>query len=180
MLDPNSSDYNPDAYHLHNRKAEEQEALLRSVAQQRQEIAQQEEAEAERVRQQRITEINDKALPNLVKVVPDFSDPAKANSAFEGLARYALAQGVPEETPLEAFTAVELTLLAKAQKYDEMMAAKAKVTPKAPKPSAPVVKPGVATPRAAVERQGLKQAFDRLDRSGSIQDAADVFKRILK
>lgn len=175
MLDPNSSDYNPDAYHLANRKADEQQALLQSVAQQRAQLAQQQREEAERERQARIAEINDKAMPGLVKLVPDFSDPAKGQAAFMDLAQYALSQGVPEETQLSAFTAVELTLLAKARKYDEMMDAKAKVQPKAPKPAAPVVKPGVATPRATVEAQRRKQAMSRLDQSGSIEDAAAVF-----
>jgi hypothetical protein len=175
MLDPSSSDYNPDAYHLANRKFEEQAGLLNAVAQQRAQLAQQEQAEAEKAKEQRVSEINSKHMPELSKLVPDFSDPAKADTAFHGLARYALEQGVPEDTELSAFTAVELKLLAKAQKYDEMMAAKAKVQPKAPRPAAPVVKPGVTTPRATVEAQRRKQAFERLDKSGSIEDAAAFF-----
>ena len=175
MLNPDSSDYNPDAYHLANRKADEQINLLRAVQQQRAELAQQEQADGEKVRSQRIAEINEKAMPDLIKIVPDFSDPAKADTAFHGLARYALDEGVPEETELSAFTAVELKILAKAQKYDEMMAAKAKVQPKAPKPAAPVVKPGVATPKAAVEQQRRKQAIERLDREGSVEAGAAAF-----
>jgi len=179
MLDPSSSDYNPDAYHLASRRYEEQFGLLQTVAQQRQQIAQQEQAEAEKAREARIAELNEKAMPDLVKLVPDFSDQSKADAAFHGLARYALEQGVPEDTELSAFTAIELKLLAKAQKYDEMMAAKAKVQPKAPKPAAPVVKPGVATPRAAVEQTRRKQAFERLDREGSIEAGAAVWKNFL-
>jgi hypothetical protein len=179
MLNPNSSDYNPDAYHLGSRRYEEQVGLLQTVAQQRSEIAQQEQAESERARAQRVAEINSKHMPDLEKLVPDISDPAKADTAFHGLALYALNQGVPEETELSAFTAVELKLLAKAQKYDEMMAAKAKVQPKAPKPAAPVVKPGVATPRAAVEQHKRKQAFERLGREGSIEAGAAVWKNFL-
>jgi hypothetical protein len=175
LLDPNSSDYNPDAYHLANRKFEEQAQLLNAVAQQRAQLAQQEQAEAEKAREQRIAELNEKAMPDLIKIVPDFSDQAKAQPAFMELAQYALNQGVPEETELSAFTAVELKLLAKARKYDEMVAAQAKVTPKAPKPAAPVVKPGVATPRAAVEQQRQKQALNRLDREGSVEAAAAYF-----
>jgi hypothetical protein len=180
MLDARSSDYNPDEYHLLDRRYKEQVGLLQGVAQQRAQIAQQEQSEAENARQARIAELNEKAMPDLTKLVPDFSDPDKADTAFTDLARYALGQGVPEETELSAFTAVELKLLAKARKYDEMMAAKAKVTPKAAKPAAPVVKPGVTTPRAAVEQMKRKQAFDRLDRDGSIEAGADVWKSFLK
>ena len=180
LLDPSSSDYNPDAYHLASRRYEEQVGLLQGVAQQRAQIAQQEQSEAENARQARIAELNEKAMPDLVSLIPDFGDNAKAEPAFMELAKYALGQGVPEETELSAFTAVELKLLAKARKYDEMMAAKAKVTPKAPKPAAPVVKPGVTTPRAAVEQMKRKQAFDRLDRDGSIEAGAAVWKSFLK
>jgi hypothetical protein len=180
LLDPNSSDYNPDAYHLASRRYEEQVGLLQGVAQQRAQIAQQEQSEQENARQARIAELNEKAMPDLVSLIPDFGDNAKAEPAFMELAKYALGQGVPEETELSAFTAVELKLLAKARKYDEMMAAKAKVTPKAPKPAAPVVKPGVTTPRAAVEQMKRKQAFDRLDRDGSIEAGAAVWKSFLK
>jgi len=179
LLDPNSSDYNPDAYHLASRRYEEQVGLLQGVAQQRAQIAQQEQSEQENARQARIAELNEKAMPDLVSLIPDFGDNAKAEPAFMELAKYALGQGVPEETELSAFTAVELKLLAKARKYDEMMAAKAKVTPKAPKPAAPVVKPGVTTPRAAVEQQRRKAALDRLDRDGSIEAGAAVWKSFL-
>jgi hypothetical protein len=180
MLDPNSSDYNPDAYHLASRRYEEQAALLQNVAQQRAQLAQQEQAEAQKAREARIAEINDKAMPELVKLVPEFSDPAKAQPAFLELAQYALAQGVPQETELSAFTAVELSLLAKARKYDEMMAAKAKVQPKAPKPAAPVVRPGVATPKSAVEQQQRKKAFERLDREGSVEAGAAAFAALTR
>ena len=180
MLDQSSSDYNPDAYHLALARYQEQAGLLNAVAQQRAQLAQQEETEQEQARQERIAEINSKHMPELVKLVPDFSNPEKANDAFMGLAKYALSQGVPEETELAAFTAVELALLAKAKKYDEMMAAKAKVTPKAPKPSAPVVKPGVATPRATIEAQKRKQALHRLDQEGSIEAGAAAFMALTR
>jgi hypothetical protein len=42
------------------------------------------------------------------------------------------------------------------------------------------VKPGVTTPRAAVEQMKRKQAFDRLDRDGSIEAGAAVWKSFLK
>ena len=177
MLDQSSSDYNPDAYHRLERQFQEQVQLLTTVAQQRHEVAQLEQAESEKARAAAVAEINERALPDLIKVEPAFakSDSPEAQDAFMGLARYALERGVPADTELSAFTNVELTLLAESRKYREMMAAKAKVQPKAPKPAAPVVKPGVATPRATVQAQRQKDALARLDKSGSIEDAAAFF-----
>jgi hypothetical protein len=61
-----------------------------------------------------------------------------------------------------------------------MMAAKAKVQPKAPKPAAPVVRPGVATPKSAVEQQQRKKAFERLDREGSVEAGAAAFAALTR
>jgi hypothetical protein len=61
-----------------------------------------------------------------------------------------------------------------------MMAAKAQVKPKAQKPAAPVVRPGVTTPRSAIEATKRKAAHERLARSGSIEDAAAIFKNVFK
>jgi hypothetical protein len=72
MLNPNSSDYNPDAYHLGSRRYEEQVGLLQTVAQQRSEIAQQEQAESERARAQRVAEINSKHMPDLEKALATY------------------------------------------------------------------------------------------------------------
>jgi hypothetical protein len=76
-------------------------------------------------------------------------------------------------------TAPVLHILWKAQQFDRMKSAKAKVVTKAAKPAAPPVKPGVTTPRSAVEGAKRKADFARLDKSGSIADGAAVFKHFL-
>ncbi len=180
MLNPQSSDYNPDGYHLALAQYEQTNDTIRALHQQRQSLSAQQEQEAEATRQQRIAEINQKVYPALVKDVPAFADPATADEAFMEIARYALASGVPEETPLDSFLAPELHIVWKAMQYDKMKSAQGKVQPKAAKPSAPPVKPGVTTPKSAVEAARRKQDFDRLGRDGSIEAGAAVFKNIFK
>jgi hypothetical protein len=183
MLNPQSGDYNPDAYHLAMAQYQEQAELITSIAQQRQAVAQQEtEAQARQFEAQR-AQIEDKYGPLLLQDVPDLGVPEKQTAALEKIARYAVENGVPAETfsdPERAkfVTSADLRLAYKAMKYDEMMAAKAKVQPKAPKPAAPVVRPGVATSKSAVEQGQRKKALERLNRSGSIEDAAAFFKTL--
>lgn len=180
MLNPQSGDYNPDGYHLAMARYSEAMETVSALQQQRDYALAQQEKETAQQRHERISQINERAFPQLVKDVPEMADPAKADAVFMDIARYALEQGVPEETPLDAFNAVELHILWKAQQYDKMKSAQAKVTPKAPKPAAPPVRPGVATPKSAVDSAKRKSAFDRLDREGSIEAGAAIFKDFFK
>jgi hypothetical protein len=181
MLNPQSGDYNPDAYHLAMAQYEQTSETLRAVQQHRQQAIAQQEAEAQSEREQRIAALNEKAMPELTKAVPAFAEGGQAaEQAFMDIARYALEQGVPAETSLSDFTAVELLLLHKAREFDKMMAAKGKVQPKAAKPAAPPVRPGVTTPKGAIEQSKRKQAHDRLAREGSIEAGAAIFKDYFK
>lgn len=69
-----------------------------------------------------------------------------------------------------------LTVLLKASKYDRMTANR---------PQAVVsdrgrtLTPGAATPLGNAPRKGIDDAQRRLAQSGKIQDAVDVFRRIL-
>lgn len=184
MLNPHSSDYNPDQYHLLNAEFEQQTALLSNLYQQRQAVAQQEQSEAEKSHEAFQAQIEEKYGPLLLKDVPELNDPVKQGPVLQEIARYAVENGVPEDTftnPAKAklVTSADLRFAWKAMQYDKMMAAKAKVPVKGPKPAAPPVKPGVTTPRSAVENTKRKQAWDRLDREGSIEAGAAVFKTFM-
>lgn len=185
MLNPHSGDYNPDQYHLLNAQYEQQTQILRNIYQQRQQVAQLETVEQEKQREAFQSQIEDKYGPLLLKDVPDLAVPEKQPQVLSEIARYAVDNGVPAEVftdPERAkhITSADLRIAWKAMKYDQMQAAKSQVKPKAQKPAAPAVKPGVTTPRSAIEATKRKQAQDRLARSGSIEDAAAVFKNIFK
>jgi hypothetical protein len=185
MLDQRSSDYNPDEYHLKLAEHKQQTALLRSLYQQRQAVAQQEYEEQERTRAAAQAQIEEKYGPLLIKAVPDLAVPEKQPQIISELVRYAIDNGVPQQNftdpeRAKGITSADFLFAWKAREYDKMMAAKAQVKPQAAKPTAPVVRPGVTTPRSAIEATKRKAAQDRLARSGSIEDAAAIFKTVFK
>lgn len=63
--------------------------------------------------------------------------------------------------------------------YDKIKGAQAKVKESpAPAKASPTVKPGVAINRSASRIASKNKAMARLEKSGSVQDAASVFKQL--
>lgn len=184
MLDPRSADYNPDAYHLQMRQAHEASEFLGTVQQQRQYALAQLTQEAEMQAVQTYNEIESKYRPQLAAAVPEINDPAKLPIALNSIVQYAVENGIPKdvfEGPEARFVnSAQLLLAWKAQQFDKMNAAKATVQPRAAKPAAPPVRPGVTTSKSAAAAVQRKNAMERLNRSGSIADAAAVFKQAFK
>lgn len=183
MLQPGSHDYNPDHYHLLNAQYEEQRQLLSYVQQQRSEAVAQLGKEAEAKAMEQVLEVEAKARPALLKDVPDLADPQKQGPVLNSLVQYAVEAGIPQDVftdPDQAkyVTSAQLHLVWKAQQYDRMVAAKAKVTPKAARPAAPVVKPGVATSPTQAKAIQRKNVTERLKQSGSIEDGAAFWKTV--
>jgi hypothetical protein len=181
MLDPRSADYNPDAYHLANAQFQQTAEYLDHLKQQREYITAQQRQEETHAEQAYIAEVEAKHRPALLKDVPELSDPVKQPQKLNELISYAVSQGIGEHVfrdpeIAQRITSPELHLAWKAMQYDKMKSAQAKVQPKAAKPAAPPVRPGVATPRSAIQATAKKNAFERLERSGSIEDAAAIFK----
>jgi len=184
MLTPGSADYNPDHYHLLKAQAEQTGQYIEQVKQQRAQAAAQLARDAEAQASQEIAQIEEKARPALLKDVPELSDPQKQPQVLREIVDYAVQKGIPAEVftdPEQAkwVTSAQLHMAWEALQYRKMMAAKEKVAPKAAKPSAPVVRPGVTTSKSAVQATQRKQAMDRLTRSGSIDDAAAVFRNFM-
>ena len=181
MLNPQSADYNPDGYHLANAQYQESVEWLNSLQQQREQISAQQQKEEREAEAQYLAQVETTHRPALLKDVPDLADPSKQGPILNQLIQYAVKSGIGEHVFSDPeiagrITSPELHMAWKAMKYDEMMAAKGKVVPKAAKPAAPPVKPGVATTRSGVEAAQRKAAFERLDRDGSVEAAAAIFK----
>ena len=92
--------------------------------------------------------------------------------------RTALAAGFSEQEVATVYDPRMLGILRKASKYDRMMAA---AKPRAEVPGkGRTLTPGAATPLSGnAPRRGLDDAQRRLASSGKLDDAADVFRRIL-
>jgi hypothetical protein len=187
MLDPRSGDYNPDQYHLSKAQYEQTAQWLGQLQQQRQHIAAQQDEEDRSARMTIIGEIEARTRPAFFADVPELQDGEKAPAVLAQIVEYAVNAGIPEAyfqgANAEQVTSAELHIAWKAREYDRIQAAKGKVraTP-APTPRAaqPAVRSGVATPRAAVEATKLSGAMKRLNRSGSVEDGAAVFKQFMK
>ena len=176
MLDVNSDDYDPDAYHYRKALFEDTAAFLNGHAHQRRAIAAQEELA-------RFNALNEVTRDAFIASVPDATDQAKAPALFGELIEYAVSLGTPVETFDAPTTAIEWHVLWKAREYDRLQRAKARVD-KDPKPeprkAQPAVRPGAATPRSAVEQAVRGKAMDRLRREGSVEAGAAAFKHLLK
>lgn len=185
MLNPNSGDYNPDAYHYQTAEYEQSIETLQALTQQRQAIAAQHEAQMQHDRSARFQAIEEAARPALYAAVPDLQDPVKASSVISEVIDYAVSVGIPREVFVENandITSAEILMAWKAKEYDRLQSAKTKVaaTPKPTPRAAPSLRPGVPTPRSANEQTKLKGAYDRLNKSGSIEDGAAVLKQLFR
>lgn len=183
MLDTRSGDYDPDTYHLLRAQAEETQGYIAHLTSQRQNLAAQQQEEEQRAMALRFQQINDASRDAFLKNCPDCGDREKAPAAFKGLMDYAISQGAPEDIFQSPTTSMEWNVLWKAQQYDKLQAAKGRVE-QAPKPeprrAQPALRPGVTTPRSAVDKQKLSGAQERLRKSGSVEDGAAVLRQLLK
>lgn len=182
MLDYDSSDYDPDTYHLKRAQAEQSQVILQNLAAQRQHATAQEQQELAQIQQQRNALINKATLPALEQAYPEIKDRAKAEKFLSELMEYAVKMGAPSDIFDGSITAVEWHILADAKRWNDHKAALNKVKTEAkpePRKAQPALRPGVTTPKSAVKRAEQQKAFDRLARSGSIEDGAAIWKSFL-
>jgi hypothetical protein len=176
LLNPQSEYYDPDTYHAMMADYEAKAEMLGAMQQQRQILAvQQQQADA-----QAFEAVENAYRPILMQSVPDLADPQKAPQLIHEIGKYAVEHGFSGDQ-LQNATSREVHILWKALQYDRLNAAKANVSAKpAPKPAGPSVKPGVKTPNMAVKNARKAQAFDRLAKTGSVEDGAAIFKQFFK
>lgn len=176
MLDINSNDYDPDAYHYQKATRDQTIATLNQHKAQLAQIRAQEASG-------QFDAINNATRDGFIQSVPEVADQAKAPAIFTGLMEYAVSLGLPPETFNTPTTAIEWHVLWKAKEYDRLQSAKARVkdTPKPePRKPQPAVRPGVTTPRSAIEQKNRQGALDRLAKEGTVQAGAQALKHLLK
>jgi len=183
MLDIDSDDYDPDAYHLQRAKAEHNQGQVQQLLAQRQQVAAQAQAESAQQEQLAATAINQVSLPSFEAAYPEIKDRAKAEPFLAGLIEFAMGAGAPPEFFHGPITAVEWHLIADAKKWRDSQAAlkKVKSEPKPePRKHQPALRPGVATSRSAVRTAQRNKAVSRHDREHSIDSGAAVIKSLMK
>lgn len=169
MLDPNSHSYDPEGYMRAKADFEDAQGYLGQLQQQRAALVAQQEREEHQARQAEWQEY----APQLLADIPELTQPEKAAAVEAAIYRYATSAGFPPEL-LAQVSARETHILWKAMQYDQGKAAAQRVKAQAkpqPKPSGPVVKPGVPQPASATKTAEIRALSERLERSGSIEDA---------
>jgi hypothetical protein len=108
-----------------------------------------------------------------IKTLPD---EATLKKNIQSMRRTAMAEGFNEYEVATVYDPRMLTILLKASKYDRMQASRLRpVDPSRGKS----VSPGAATPIGNARRSGFDQAQRQLASSGKLQDAVEVFRRML-
>lgn len=168
--------YNRDAYDMAVIEWKEGTKGLESLRQQRENIRAQQEQESMAQWNARKAEIEAEHAPRLLSLMPELSDGAQAEPALRALVSYAIESGLDatlfSEQNQPFITSAELTLIAKARKYDELSKGTAKPEPK----RQPAIKPGVATPRSAQKSVQKNKAMARLQTENSIEAAVAAMR----
>ena len=176
MLDADSDDYDPDKYHYQKALYEDTIAFLAQHKTQLGQVRAQAQLQGFRT-------INDATRDAFIASVPDVADQAKAPAVFQDLIDYAVSLGSPTEVFQSPTTALEWHVLWKAREYDRLQQARRRVA-EAPRPepwkAQPAVRPGVTTPRGAIEQQKRGAALERLRREGSVDAGAAALKQLMK
>jgi hypothetical protein len=107
----------------------------------------------------------------------NWSDPKKKAKDLVSMRKTGLSSGFTEEELSQVYDSRMLQVLLKASKYDRMMAAKPK--PIIRQPQGKPVSPGAGSARQRTAQKGVTSAMKRLNRTGSIDDAAVVMDQIL-
>jgi hypothetical protein len=154
------------------------------LLQQRQAALQENTREQERLAQQFQTEQAEATRTRLIQEhqallgkLPEWKDAAKAKAEGDAIKQYLMNDGgyTAEETDVRDHRAV--VLARKAMLYDQMMAKASAAAKRVANVPTKVERPGVPTERSPLD--GRTAAFQRLSKSGSIDDAAAVFNSLL-
>jgi hypothetical protein len=105
-----------------------------------------------------------------------WSDPKKKAKDLVSMRKTGLAQGFSEDELSQVYDSRMLMVLLKASKYDRMMAAKPKPVVR---PQGKPVAPGAGSAKERTAQRRDNSAMKRLNRTGSLEDAAVVFDQIL-
>ena len=164
-------DENPQEYLKQTHLAQSRQAQLQQVYAEQQKLAAITQAEA----QQRHMSFLQQQQEELLAKLPDWRDEAKAKAEKTALREYLLSQGYKEQDVAAVADHKAVLMARKAMLYDQMIAkanAAAKKVASVPR----IEKPGTGV-NPGIDKRGA--AYQRLGKSGSIDDAAAVFASLL-
>ena len=177
--------YNREAYDIALTQHEETSRYVSDLQAQREHLSAQRDAETFNEQRTRHAQIEATAWPKFLADVPELADQSKGRQIVQDVVQYAVQSGIPEDVfnspDAQFLTSAELHIAWKAMMYDKQKEAAKRVAPKAqPKPAAPPLKPGTIATRQSVDKVKYSKARDRLDREGSVEAGAAVFKHLFR
>lgn len=153
--------------------------------QRRAEVKKQVQFEQHRVQQLRAAEQRkalaaqlEVARQELIKSIPEWKDEAKAKVERAAMKEYGKKIGFTDDELAQVADHRAVVLLRKAMKYDAMVAKRGEIKPAA-KPASKPMKPGSAATTKASKSSDLTRAKQRLAKSGTTRDAAELFKFLI-
>ena len=175
-------DQNPTEYHRQKAYFDAANQQLQALRSKRTEAEQAAAQQAQQQAQQQFMRIEEATRPKFFEVMPEAQDPQKVGPILNELIEYGVSQGAPADIFSEQTTSLEWTMLAKAKKWDDLQAAKAKAgkgKPEARK-AGPAVRPGTKSAVSARKKTQAEKRRNELARDGSIRAGAAVFKDFMK
>lgn len=143
---------------------------LAAIRAEKQKVVEEDQGESEAAQKEYIIRENAKILNNH----KHWSDPEKRKRDLTAMAETAEAMGFSREEVMNTYDSRMIGILYKAMKYDKIQASKPKPVRRGKiKP----VEPGAGSRRTAPK--GLSKASSQLRRSGSVEDAGNVFAQII-
>ena len=114
----------------------------------------------------------------VASLVPELNDPNKAGKLKSDMRQYLSKLGYGDKEINSVYDARQVLLIRDAMSYDALKKSNAKVTKKVA--TAPrVVRPGTAKNKADHSSKNRQVKLNRLKKSGSVKDAASIFKDYL-
>lgn len=151
---------------------QQRQAQLQQAYGEQQRIAAINQAEAARRQQEHLQAQHQALLDKL----PDWKDPAKAKAEIGAIREYLITQGFDTDTLNNVTDSRAVLMARKAMLYDQMVSKAQAAVKKVQTAPQKVVQPGTGT-APSLDKRGA--AFQRLSKSGRVEDAASVFASFL-
>jgi hypothetical protein len=166
-------DTDPIGYAVKVAERAERDKQLAAVRAERQQLAQRQQAEQQERLQMHLTQEQER----LKAAIPELADQVKGEVIRKEIRDFAKSIGFSDQELTQVYDHRAVMTLYKAMQYDKLQKSRPEATKKvtqAPR----MMRPGTSTPEAR-ETQESKKMREQLKRSGSKNDAARIFERLL-
>lgn len=151
---------------------QQRQAAWQENQQRQQQLTAVQQAEAQKLQASYLSQQQEELLAKL----PDWKDEGKAKAEKAAIRNYLIEQGFDDQSVNNVSDAKAVLMARKAMLYDQMVAKAAAATKKVATLPTKVERPGVEASKGLDRRA---TAYQRLSKTGSINDAASVFASFL-